>query len=365
MKYRLIIFLLLMTTAGVLQAQWEHGGVRLEAVASGGATATSVGGGFFSHTLGQTAFMHSAHVNEGVQQFIGSLETIVVALSICEGDTAALLAEMPQGYSLPSEVDLQHEGNYVFRLDLISQHGGDSIVYYEIDIHPVYDTTIVVQATDSYTWLGQEYTRSGSHTALLHTAKGCDSTVRMTMSILTHNPIPAIYNYLDRVVMVDHNPEGYSNVDYGYYRWYRNDTLVAEGSNQDFYQPEESMLRGCYRLEVPTDATRNYWVSSNTVCLDSSHSGGEIALPEIDRAVNITLWPNPVKHGNSINIGVDANADELEKMELYIYNAVGYLHEKVPAQKNIVISVDYPKGIYSVAIRSKEGEKVVRKFIVF
>ncbi|MDB4324683.1 T9SS type A sorting domain-containing protein, partial [Crocinitomicaceae bacterium] len=61
--------------------------------------------------------------------------------------------------------------------------GCDSTIYLDLTINQSTSSTIIADATDSYTMNGQTYTQSGVYTQVIPNAAGCDSTITLDVTI--------------------------------------------------------------------------------------------------------------------------------------------------------------------------------------
>ena len=356
---RFYVFLLSFLFCVIVCAQQEN--PRMEAFATSGASVTATEGGMHSWTLGQTAFMHyggSAIVEEGVQQVfcIPTFDTIDITL--CTGDSTALMALLPQDYLLPDGVSCATAGHFLLQLNYLTEGGCDSIVWLDVTVNGTTDTMVYAQASQEYDWNGQVLTKSDIYKQVLVGSNGCDSVVRMKLTIIDDVPIPVIYTFRNRVVMIDHNANGFEDVHYTYYRWYRNGRVVAEGPLEDSYQTPGSNLNGCFYLEVPTSFDMTDWVRSNTICI------GATDIEDVVSLVQITMAPNPVRHGETFRVYIDADENLLHDAKLTIYNVHGVVMSETTARKENTITANFATGVYTVHVQLAMGGRWVRKIVV-
>lgn len=281
-----------------------------------------------------------------------------IDVTICAGDSAALMAILPQGYRLPEEIKPSVAGHYMMQMNLLTEGGCDSIVWVDITVNGKSDTMVYVQASQQYEWNGTVLTKSDIYMKVLEGSNGCDSVVRLKLSLLDNAPIPVIYTFRNRVVMIDHNASGYNNVDYIYYRWYRNGEVVAEGPLEDSYQTPGKDLSGCFYLEVPTSYEMTEWVRSNTLCI------GTADIDDLEQQIQVTMAPNPVKSGSKFSVYVDVEESMLNKAKLTIYNVHGVQVAETTAHRSNEIVANFPSGVYTVHLSFVNGLRWVRKIIV-
>ena len=77
-------------------------------------------------------------------------------------------------------------GTYSQTLQTVT--GCDSVVTLDLTINPDYTKNLNITACDSYTWSanGMTYTTSGTHTEVLQSVAGCDSTVNLNLTITSN-----------------------------------------------------------------------------------------------------------------------------------------------------------------------------------
>ena len=359
-KLSLVAMLLLPLQWAVAQSE-----VPLAAIpATGGSIVTSAGT-LVSYTFGQVAFSSfgtdNANVTEGVQQIFCIPEYDTVEYEVCQDDASSFLSVLPEGYTLPEEVTPEVPGTYKFILRTLTQGGCDSIVWITLFVHPVLDTTLYAQAEGNYEWFGTDYTESGTYHHVLSTIHGCDSNLYIELSITKPGvPLPQIYTYQDRMLMIDHNA-GESTVDYGYYRWYRDGELIAEGEGMDTYRKDDGSVleKGCYHVEIPTDAEREYWASSNTICIGMT--GIDIARQE---NIQLRIVPNPVAAGNVFRVTSSLAETQLQGAKVCIYDAQGRKVAERAALAETGFQASFPSGVYSVHIILPGGKHGAHKLVV-
>ncbi|MBR1517477.1 MAG: T9SS type A sorting domain-containing protein [Bacteroidales bacterium] len=339
--------------------------VPLAAFSASGASVVTSGGTLVSYTFGQLAFSTFGNGNStvapGVQQVFCLPSFDTVEYEVCQDDASPFLSLLPEGYTLPEEVTPTIPGTYSFVLRTLSQGGCDSVVWITLFVHPVKDTTLYAQAEGCYKWFGTDYTESGRYDHLLYTSHGCDSMLHLELSVMKQGvPIPQIYTYQNRMLMVDHNVSE-SPVEYYYYRWYRDDELIAEGDHLDAYRNEEGteLPKGCYRLEVPVDNSRTYWVTSNTICIGIT----DIATAVVDD-IQLRLMPNPVAAGNVFRVTTSLAETQLQGAKVCIFDAQGRKVSERAALAETQFQASFPAGVYSVHVILASGKHAARKLVV-
>lgn len=350
----------------LLPLQWTRAqsDVPLATFSATGATSLTQAGTMVSFTFGQVAFSHfdssDVSVTEGVQQIFCIPYFDTVEYEVCQNDASDFLDKMPEGFTLPEEVTPEVPGTYKFVLRTLSLGGCDSIVWITLHVHPTFDTTLHAQAEGHYSWQGSDFSESGEYSKMLYSVHGCDSLLTLSLALTNPGvPIPQIYVYFDKMLMVDHNA-GEEATDYHYYRWYQGDELIAEGEDLDTYRNRDgSLLQGCYHLEVPTAPDRTYWVSSNTICI------GTTVIDDIEQdEIDMTIGPNPVTSGELVRINISLVETQLQTAKVFVYDAQGRKVAERAARPITQLQATFPSGVYSVHVVLPGGRHAVRKLIV-
>jgi hypothetical protein len=165
--------------------------------------------------------------------------------------------------------------------------------------------------------------------------------------------MPYLYNLMDVMLSLNHYQQGTEGVHYVWYRWYRDDELVLEGPDYDSYSEGGNRLNGCYYVEVAVDENMEYWVRSNSVCINS------VGIDDVDD-LEISLAPNPVMHGSMVNVSVDGA--DLQGAEIRVYDLQGRM---VLQQKdNGIIEAPQASGMYMVRLTLSDGRTAVKRLIV-
>lgn len=209
---------------------------------------------------------------------------------------------------------------------------------------------------DSYFWpfTGETYTSSTTRTVVLDSIKnavGCDSIGRLILTI-NYTPEVSITGnwHLDRdvtnvaVLKVVDDP-----ADHNTYKWFKNNEStpfstsdsvnVTVNANTDIHLEAKSN-KGC---------SANKWITiTYTVGIDDVEN------------INVNLYPNPASRFLSVE-----STDGLS--QVVIYNALG---QQVIARRDINANATQldlgalATGVYTMQIRSLNGEQATRKFIV-
>ena len=377
-------------------------------VAGGGSSTTAAG--FISVSIGQTADGYAADGNwydgQGVQQpyCITRFDTLVA--DVCQHQSYT-----NGGFTIPAD-STAATGTFIFTQRLYTAEGCDSVVTLILTVHANTTGTDVQTACDSYTWIdGNTYTASSNnsqftlqnlhncdsivtlHLTILHSsvsstsaqasqryqwrgrtltesgiysdtlvganAEGCDSVLQLTLSLITDAPVPVIYCFSRRLIMVDHYPDGETSrrVNYSAYRWYHDGALVPLATSDNIYNRVDGQYRplsGCYYVEVPSDASRTYWVRSNVLCVVGD--ANDLRTP------SLAVYPNPAtSHSTVAALIIDSDPEST----LLLHDTYGRLLYSSPvADGEHLLPVDIATGIYTVSLRSPQREIVSCKLII-
>ena len=177
--------------------------------------------------------------------------------------------------------------------------------------------------------------------------------------MIEDKPLPHIYAYTDKAILLDHFPLGPNQprIDYDSYRWYK------EGEEDDnvrgdvyfHYQDDQyQVLSGCYYVEVPTDSTNEYWVRSNTVCIQSAKKESKDLI--------IGIYPNPTSADSEVQFSL---SEECLDGGLQLYDEVGrMILSHTITSTHFAIPMVHGAGAYTVFIKTVHGNVSIQKIIV-
>lgn len=253
--------------------------------------------------------------------------------------------------------------NSAFVLPGMNQWGCDSVVTLTLTIHTSSSHDTMDWGYLSYSWTsGDSLTYSNdttvSHTFIGANRWGCDSIETLSLVITTF-PAPLIENIRDYMIIVNHYPFGDNEYfAYDYYRWYCNNTLIAEGTD-DYYSAGQA-LSGVFHVAVPADDNRILWIKSNEIRLNTS------AIASIDKeAMGMQIAPNPVMQSHTLNISIDLPVEQLAGSSFALYDIQGRrITTLMVESSNITLPVSCPSGIYSIVLTTGDGRRIVGKVIV-
>lgn len=398
-KYRTLLFLALLFGTGALQAQ--------VAVSSAGATVSNAYGEV-SYTVGQT-FADSyegapATVYIGVQQPYCQPSSDTLAAAVCQN-----MRYTGFGFDVPAS-QTGTPGTYTYTHLLVNRGGCDSVVTLSLVVNARSYSDIFVSQCDSYTWQGHDFTESTDTSVVFTNARGCDSTCTLHLTIhhssatqfeaqgqftytwcgvtydesgyyqqsfldrygcdstvtaditIIDKPIPVIYSYDKRVLVVDHYPNGPAErVDYDAYTWYRDDAQISAPSHDQYSETGYPVLSGCYHVKVPANPTRTRWVRSNTICM------GSLSIEDVEeQGVAFVVTPNPVLSGHDITVSLlDVSAADIEGMQMKLYDNTGrVLLSQEVREPRFSINMPYVTGYYTLSLSMPDGSHGVKKIIV-
>ena len=392
-KIQILTLLALISLSG--KAQW---------VVSPAGNRTTGTSGTFDYTMGQLAVqsisISGGTMREGVQQpYIHSISDTIYD-DICQGQpynengfdiaiedipdtgiyyfnritndgtafvlvltvkpTSIFIEELADCDSLVWHGNTYYENTTTANWHTTNIFGCDSIVHLHLTLgHTTTGPMTEDQAAYSYLWYGNTYTTSGTYSHVLTNTSGCDSLIQLKLSLIEDKPLPHIYAYTDKAILLDHFPLGPNQprIDYDSYRWYK------EGEEDDnvrgdvyfHYQDDQyQVLSGCYYVEVPTDSTNEYWVKSNTVCIQSAKKESKDLI--------IGIYPNPTNAGSEVQFNL---SEECIDGDLQLYDEVGrMLLSHTITSTHFAIPMVHGAGAYTVFIKTVHGNVSIQKIIV-
>ena len=144
-----------------------------------------------------------------VPSFCGDMDYLVLTvLPTPHSDTSAAVCQSLRWYGQDYTVTGE------FDHTLVSSYGCDSVITLHLTIYPVYaaDLPASICQGESYTFAGARYDATGRYSHTFTSVYGCDSVITLDLTV---NPN---YNLVDSVVMCSSDPsEGYIWIDGGIY----------------------------------------------------------------------------------------------------------------------------------------------------
>lgn len=374
------LMMLLLVVVGLMPAVRAQHIVDVDACATMGGAAVSADGASFSFSVGQACFRQEVSpvgaLSEGVIQVFCDVQYDTLDLSFCQNSaTTQLLDMLPAGYMIPASVLPSKPGYYEFGFRTLSVAGCDSVVLVRLKVLPTLDTVLRAQGEGSYTWFGETLVQSGTYTHMLQGSNGCDSVVSLELSLMREGmPLPHIYSFQSRLLMVDRLMGGTDTIEYDYYRWYRDDVLIGEGADLSTYSENGSLLYGgCYHVQIATNKEKTHWVMSNTICIDGPTAGiddvagattGTRTGQNLVEDLNFDIAPNPVAQGGVVNVRFEDCETLLRGAQVAVYNVHGQRLSEQAAMPNTVLKADWAPGIYTVHLLLPNGRGQSKKLIV-
>ena len=306
-----------------------------------------------SYTWNGETYTTSGVYNYSHPDVNGCTQVDTLHLTIGNGVTVYDTVETCDYYEWNGRVYTE-DGDYTYETTGVL--GCDSTVALHLTINHSVATTVDTMAYGSVTLNNETYTASGTYEQTLTTVKGCDSVVTYHVVILPEDFVmPYLYDLMHVMLSVNHNEAGAENVHYIYYRWYRNGELVLEGPNYDSYSEGGSVLSGCYYLEVAVDENLQYWVRSNTVCINN------VGIADVE-ALSFNIAPNPVLRGHMVTLALEATDADLYGATVAVYDVNG--REMLRQQASVTFVADLPSGMYMIRLTLSDGRTAVKRLIV-
>ena len=184
-----------------------------------------------------------------------------------------------------------------------------------------------------------------------------DGSTNRTYNIQVERPFnfdDIVVQKFNNVLLVNNNPETNGGYKFTSYKWYKNGFLV--GTNQYFSEGDNASdqldSESSYYVEMITEEGEVLRTCSTEVQLRSSYQ--------------VILARNPVSSGEQLELFADFPQEELETMQLSIYDLNGSLLKKMSSKRKITpIELPYnvQMGVYILSIQTRKRSKSL-KFIV-
>ncbi len=217
---------------------------------------------------------------------------------------------------------------------LVNAAGCDSIVTLNLTINSSTSGSETATACDTYTWAtdGNTYTTSGTYTTTLVNAAGCDSIVTLNLTI----------NTTPTATATDNGDATLTAGGTGTYQWIDCSTGSAiAGATAQTFAPT---INGSYAVVV-----------SNGTCSDTSACVviDYIGIKE-STLMSVSVFPNPTN--NNVTVIFSATNASIE-----VLDAQGKLLQTVNAKSGDQISLaNYQTGVYFIKVSSTNGSKLER-----
>jgi hypothetical protein len=222
---------------------------------------------------------------------------------------------------------------------LVSSNGCDSIVRLDLSLGNATSGSDVVTACDSLVWIdGNTYYSNNINT--YHTitnASGCDSIVRLFLTIVAVD-VSTTSNW----AMITANATGMS------YQWIdcSDDSPIAGETSRSF----TATTNGSYKVEI-TDGT----CSGTSDCINLTNVGIHDA-----ELIGVSVYPNPTSDVLHVDRGSNTS------VEITITNSAGSMVHQSTSQNQIttINMAEMATGMYVVTLKNERGikvEKVVKR----
>ena len=296
-------------------------------------------------------------MNEG-----GCDSVLYLSLTITTGDSTDFVTTV---------CDSLEWNNRVFRQSVsgeeahfVNQYGCDSVVTLNLTVRHSTSSVIRLQGSNQVSYNDVNYTATGTYYDHLTNLNNCDSFVTIQIIIIHNKPLPTIHAYKKKMVMVDHNPGDIDGqyIEYDAYRWYRNGVLIPSANLDQYALPNYADLTGEFYCEVPTDITQQYWVYSNTIAFSAASK----TIADDEDNLRLTLYPNPTRSGNRVNVVVASSDDNIAPgSTLTVFDLQGRaLFSTTVSSATVTFPADYPAGVYTVVYKTQGQPMASTKLIV-
>uniref|UniRef100_UPI0025941D8F T9SS type A sorting domain-containing protein n=1 Tax=uncultured Salegentibacter sp. TaxID=259320 RepID=UPI0025941D8F len=158
----------------------------------------------------------------------------------------------------------------------------------------------------------------------------------------------------NNVLLVNNNPETNGGYKFVSFRWYKNGSVIG---NDQYYSVGNN-------TGDQLDADASYYVVLETE--DGEVLRTCISSVQLKSSLNVSLAPNPVNSGGTMELLTDFPEEELETMHLSIHNLNGGLIQQMKSNSkstNITLPYNLEIGVYILKIKTKSIYKSL-KFIV-
>ncbi|MGE0079537.1 MAG: T9SS type A sorting domain-containing protein [Bacteroidales bacterium] len=254
-----------------------------------------------------------------LQSTFGCDSTVTLHLSVNPTFNEEFSESICQGHSFYWEgTNYTIPGDYTRVLQ--STFGCDSTVTLHLSVNPTFNEEFSESICQghSFYWEGTDYTTPGDYTKVLQSTFGCDSTVKLHLSV---NPLPTV-----SITQIPGN--GQVTLDAGY------------GFSSYLWTPETQYTQ---TIIVTKDGTYSVLVTNQLGCEASTSTNVTITNSEDIPQQFVKVYPNPVKDKLSIEISSIGYVE--------IINTVGVVVLQKKIESNDTINmIDLHPGIYLVKI---------------
>lgn len=158
----------------------------------------------------------------------------------------------------------------------------------------------------------------------------------------------------NNVLLVNNNPQTNGGYTFVSYRWFRNGSVIGNGQ---YYSAGNNMTdlldtQSLYHVELETEDGEVLKSCPSQIDLTSSF--------------RVSLTPNPVRAGESMELFADFPQEELEHMELSIHNLNGGFLQKIESKvkfTSLSVPGNLQAGVYLLRVQTPNISRTL-KFIV-
>lgn len=232
-----------------------------------------------------------------------------------------------------------YSNNDTSTFSLLNATGCDSIISLNLSINYSNSITDSIVACDYLTWIDGNtyYSNNDSATYILTNSFGCDSIIKLDLTI----------NTVDDISTTKSNDTIYANNSNAIYQWLdcdNNFIEIANETNQMFIVT----ANGSYAVELTEHG-----------CVDTSicTSVNNIGIKESRFDENILIYPNPNKGNFNIDLGKVYKSAKVEISN--IYGKLIYA-ESISNKQLISLSINQTFGVYLITITADERRAVFK-----
>jgi hypothetical protein len=222
---------------------------------------------------------------------------------------------------------------------LVSSNGCDSIVSLDLTINNSKTGSDILTACDSLTWIDgiTYYSNNSNASYTLTSAAGCDSVVRLFLTIRAVDVSTTTNGYT-----ISSNATGTGVT----YQWMdcSDNSLISGATNVNY----KVILSGDYAVIV-TDGG----------CIDTSDCVNftGVGIDEGNLNSGVSLYPNPVTDIVHLTLGEHVGMVQISVLDV---SGKSYLN-RVSDSKNVTLDLsDFDSGVYFVKVVSNNGQKLMR-----
>jgi len=243
-------------------------------------------------------------------------------------------------YTWPADGNM-YASSGTYTTNFINAAGCDSIVTLNLIVNKDTMGSEAVSACDSYTWIadGNTYTTTGTYTAMLSSAAGCDSLATLNLTI----------NTVDTSVLVN-DLVLTSNTSGANYQW-----IDCDGNNT----PISGATNASYT--VLTSGSYAVIITENN-CIDTSqcYTITTVGIDENTLDTEISIFPNPTADKVAIDLGRNYT-----QVTIKVRSVTGQLISvsNYKTVSKLSLSIEGESGVYFLEIETDDGKMTTVKVL--